>query len=318
MIQKNIWLIGTGLMGLEYARVLKALGCGFEVIGRGEANCIKFKEATGITPQTGGIGNFLSSAPALPEAAIVAVGIENLASTTLALVEYGVNNILLEKPGVGYPSEIDGLVNAADRSGAKILLAYNRRFYTSTLAAQQMIEEDGGASSLHFEFTEWSHVIAPMKKHIAEHHNWFLGNSSHVIDTAFFLCGEPLEMSAYVRGGLAWHPSSSVFAGAGITTRNVLFSYNANWEAPGRWSLEVLTTKRRFIFKPMEKLQVQHLGSVAVNPVEINDQPDIDFKPGLYLQTKSFLEEDLRSFADIHHQKKMIDSVYCRMANYTR
>lgn len=318
MIKKGIWLIGSGLMAIEYGKVLNALNCDYTVIGRGAENCGKFCEAVGQSAVPNGLEAFLESQPALPEAAIVAVGIENLAATTIALMHYGVKYILLEKPGVGYASEIDGLATTATNTGSRVLLAYNRRFYASTLAAKKMIEEDGGASSLHFEFTEWSHVISGLKKHPAEHHNWFLGNSTHVTDLAFYLCGKPAELCSFVGGSLDWHPSSSVFAGAGRTDRGVLFSYNANWEAPGRWMVEVLTKKRRYIFRPIEKLQVQELGSVAVNPVEIDDAVDVEFKPGVYFQVRSFLEEDLSLFSDIHHQRNLINNVYRQMANYSR
>lgn len=37
-------------MALDYAKVLKALNVNFEVIGRGEANAIKFEKETGIKP----------------------------------------------------------------------------------------------------------------------------------------------------------------------------------------------------------------------------------------------------------------------------
>jgi predicted dehydrogenase len=318
MINRDIWLVGTGLMAIEYGKVLKALDCDFTVIGRGEENCNKFSEAIGVPALPNGVEAFLQTNPGIPKAAIVAVSIENLASTTIALMNYGVKYILLEKPGVGYVSEIDQLVNVAETTGSEVLLAYNRRFYASTTAAKQLIEEDGGPTSLHFEFTEWSHVISTLKKHVAEHHNWFLGNSSHVIDMAFYLCGKPAELCSFVGGGLEWHPSSSVFAGAGRTEKGVLFSYNANWEAPGRWVVEVLTKKRRFIFKPIEKLQVQELGSVAVNPVEIDDSLDTQYKPGLYLQMKSFLEEQTGRFCAIEEQKENIYNFYCKMSNYSK
>ena len=40
-----------------------------------------------------------------------------------------------------------------------VWLAYNRRFYEASKKAREIILADGGATSLHFEFTEWSHKI---------------------------------------------------------------------------------------------------------------------------------------------------------------
>ena len=302
-------------MAIEYAKVLKELSVDFTTIGRGDKSSNSFFATTGVRATTGGLDDFLRTMPPLPEGAIVAVGIEALSDTTIKLLNYGVSLILLEKPGVAYADEITSLVALTRKKNAQVLIAYNRRFYSSVRKARELIAADGGATSFVFEFTEWSHVVRTLAKHPAEHNNWFLGNSSHVIDTAFFLGGKPTEMSHYVKGGLDWHPASSIFAGAGVTDSGALFSYHANWEAPGRWVLEMLTKKHRFIFKPMEKLQVQDLGSVAVNFVEMDDSLDVNFKPGLYLLTKSFLEGDFKDFCDVNEQNDMM-KFYKGISNY--
>lgn len=55
--------------------------------------------------------------------------------------------------------------------------------------------------------------------------------------------------------------------------------------------MEILTRKHRLIFKPMEKLSIQKTASVKVDPVEIEDELDIRFKPGFYKQTESFVND---------------------------
>jgi predicted dehydrogenase len=254
-------------MGIEYAKVMTTLDVPFTTIGRGSVNASKFKEETNNDVILGGLDQFLSTNPTLPTSTIVAVGIEALAETTIKLLEYGVTDILVEKPGIGYPAEINEVVEMASKKGAKVLLAYNRRFYSSVQKAKEIILEDGGVTSFTFEFTEWSHVIGSLEKTRVEHNTWFLGNSTHVIDTAFYLCGKPKQLAAFHKGGIDWHPAASVFSGAGISENGALFSYHANWEAPGRWVLEILTNKHRLVFKPMESLQIQKIGSIALEPV---------------------------------------------------
>lgn len=312
-----IWIIGTGLMAKEYAKVLQSLGKKFMAVGRGEENCKSFEVEYNVETVRGGLNKFLENKPAMPESAIVTAGIEALTETAVALLQYGVSKILLEKPGVGYPGEIKTITELTRAKQADVLLAYNRRFYASVLKAEELIAEDGGVVSFNFEFTEWSHVIRTLKKHPAEHHNWFLGNSTHVIDTAFFLVGKPTQMCSFVKGGIDWHPASSVFSGTGESEKGALFSYQANWEGPGRWVLEIVTPKHRLIFKPMETLQIQKIGSVAVEPVEIDDKLDKDFKPGLYLQTKAFIEGDYNRFCDIFEQEVNITNYYLKMSGYT-
>lgn len=312
---KKIWLIGTGLMAREYAKVLKDIQVEPIVIGRGKENSELFEKETGYKPYVGGIESFLYTKPPTPDAAIVAVGVEALSSTTHALLNYGVKKILVEKPGVGYAAELDELVKNTEKKQATVFLAYNRRFYSSVKKAKELIQEDGGVTSFHFEFTEWSHTIKDLPKHPTEHQNWFLGNSTHVIDMAFFLGGTPTDICCFISGSLPWHSKSSVFTGAGKTNQNALFSYCANWESPGRWSVEILTKKHRFIFKPLETLQVQEIGSIAINAISLDDELDKKYKPGVYLQTKCFLEDQFSELCSIDQQKKNI-TIYKKMSNY--
>lgn len=307
-------------MGVEYAKVLNALHVEYMAIGRGEQSASDFEEQTGHKAVRGGLANFLLTFPDKPDCAIVSVGIEALTETCIALLDYGVKKILQEKPGFGWACEIDRLVESVLKEKATVVLAYNRRFYSSVLKAEEIIKEDGGVSSFNFEFTEWSHVIAPLSKTQVEHHTWFMGNSSHVIDTAFYLGGSPKEFCSYHSGEneLEWHPSGTTYAGAGISEIGALFSYQANWSAPGRWVVEILTKKHRLYFKPMESLQIQNLGSVVVNPVEIDNKLDVDFKPGLYLQTKAFIDNDFSRFCTIEEQKQNMENYYLKMSNYTR
>lgn len=311
-----IWIVGTGLMAKEYARVLLNLETRFIAIGRGEINCKNFEEEFNVETFRNGLKAFLDFNPAKPDGVIVAVSIESLSETTHLLLDYGINNILLEKPGVGSPQEVIDLSDSAETKNANVLIGYNRRFYASVLKAQEIIEEDGGLVSFNFEFTEWSHVICNLKKHKLEHNYWFLGNSTHVIDTAFFLGGLPKELTSFVKGGTDWHPSSSIFAGAGITRSGALFSYQANWEAPGRWVLELITKKSRLILKPFEKLFIQRIGSVSVEEIELDDSLDKNFKPGLYLQTKAFIMGEFSRFCKLEEQKYNIENYYVQMANY--
>ncbi|WP_298062289.1 gfo/Idh/MocA family oxidoreductase [uncultured Rikenella sp.] len=313
-----IWLIGVGNMGCEYAKVLAALHCDYIAVGRGEASATAFESNTGHPVVRGGLDAFLTMGPCLPDAAIVAVGIDQLASTASSLMEYGVRKILLEKPGIGALSEIYRLCAQAKESGSEILLAYNRRFYASVFAAERIIAEDNGVVAFNFEFTEWTHTLDPQKYAPIACRHWLLGNSSHVIDTAFFLGGQPMQISCYRAGedNLSWHPTASIFAGAGMSDRGALFTYQAAWQSPGRWVIEVLTRKHRLYFKPMETLQLQNIGSVAVNPVEIDNRLDVEYKPGFYLQTKAFVEGDYSRFCTVEQQKEHIEKYYKTISGY--
>lgn len=285
----NVLLVGAGYMGKEYGKVLNALNVSYSVVCRSDTSANKFNEELGVMPISGGVENALKQINGKPDMAIVAVNVEFLSSTVIALLNYGIKEVLVEKPAGLNRSEMQIIYETSKSMNAKVYVAYNRRFYASTEKALEIISEDGGVSSFNFEFTEWGFKIEKTSHAPAVKEEWLLANSTHVIDLAFFLGGYPKEMCTFKSGSLNWHSKASKYAGAGVTDKGVLFSYQANWDAPGRWAVEVLTKEHRLYFRPMEKLAIQKKGSVDVEDVEINDQLDIDFKPGLYKQVEAFL-----------------------------
>ncbi|MGG2109435.1 Gfo/Idh/MocA family oxidoreductase [Lysinibacillus pakistanensis] len=283
----HVLLVGAGYMAKEYAKILKALDVSFDVVGRGQENAEAFQKEMGVCVQHGGIEEKFDQS-FIPSHAIVATTLENLEENTIFLLNQGITNILVEKPGAVTQEGIIRIATLAKEKGANVYIAYNRRFYASVIEAQKRIAEDGGLTSFLFEFTEWSHHLKDLNKSKFQFNNWFIGNSTHVIDTAFFFGGKPKEISTYVQSYLDWHPKGSIYAGSGITEKNILFSYHANWLAPGSWKLELLTNKNRYIFRPFEKLHVQKIGTVDIEEIPLNNNLDIQFKPGLYKQINAF------------------------------
>ncbi|WP_217805862.1 Gfo/Idh/MocA family protein [Sporomusa malonica] len=306
-MSEEIWLIGAGQMASDYAKVLKELSYDFTVIGRSEKSAKEFEYKTGVSVVQGGLENAISSASYVPKYAIVAVNVEHLAHITTLLIKYGVKNILVEKPaGLEY-QEIKNLCEFAVKNNISVFIAYNRHFYASVIRAKEIIEDDGGVVSFNFEFTEWSHIIEKFQKPREVFENWFLTNSTHVVDLAFYLGGYPTKISCYTSGSTDWYERASVFCGAGVTDIGALFSYQANWKGPGRWGVEFITPKHRLILRPMEKLQIQHIGSVITEFVDIDDEMEKEFKPGLYLQIRDFIENRIDSrFVSIQQHCKNI------------
>ena len=304
------WLVGAGRMAKAYVPVLKALGLEPRVVGRGEDSAKAFEAETGLSCRPGGLSASLEAAGAAPASAIVAIDIPELAAVARSLIEAGCRRILLEKPGGVDRAQIEELAMSAHDAGAEIFLAYNRRFYGSVRAAREALAEDGGPTSMSFDFTESADQIVKIGYPAEVLDNWLLANSTHVIDTAFFLAGEPVDWRPRVAGRLDWHPRAARFAGCGETERNVMFSYAADWDAPGRWSIEIASRKRRFVLRPMEQLQVQTRGSFALEATP-SDELDSLYKPGLYRQTRAFLTgEGASDLPDIHHHLRRIQTIY--------
>jgi len=309
----KVLLIGTGPMAVDYSKVLTAEGVNFKVIGRGFESAQRFKEQANIQPITGGLEAYLDQENFDAEVAILATGTEILMPLMKQLVKAGINRLLVEKPGAISVEELQENKEFIEKHGASIFIAYNRRFYESVRIAKDMIIEDGGLRSMNFEFTEWAHKIEPLIKAAGVKENWFLANSTHVVDTAFYVGGRPKQMSAFTNSGtLSWHETSS-FSGAGITEKNALFSYHANWESAGRWSLEFLTDKRKIILCPLEKVKIQKKGSIAIEEFPIEDKLDQEFKPGLFLQTKAFLGKEKGILLSMNEHLINVELIYAKM-----
>lgn len=297
----KIWIIGAGEIAREYGRVLKSLNYDFIVIGRGEKSAQIYKKEIEKEVIIGGLKAFLDTKPEIADKAIVATNLDSLSDTTIQLLNYGIKDVFCEKPGFQYPSEMQYVYELAQQKKANVFYAYNRRFFASVIKAEEIIKADEGVKSLNFEFTEWGHVIETLKKPQGDLQNWLYANSSHVIDLAFFLGGTPVHMSSFTLGSISWH-KPAIFTGAGVTDKGALFNYAANWAAPGRWGVEVLTSKHRLYLRPMEKLQIQELGSIAINTVELDDHLDKEFKPGFFLETKAFIASDFERLCSIAEQ----------------
>lgn len=303
----DVLLVGTGPMAIEYGKVLKGLKKKIIAVGLDEKSTREFNEALKVKAETGGISEWLKRNKDYPKCAIVVVNENLLGKIAMELLENGLKSILVEKPGGRDPKEIVEVAKLAKRKRGKVFVGYNRRFYASVQKAEEIIKKDGGVTSFNFEFTEWAFKIEPLVKAPGVKEVWYYHNSTHVIDLAFWLGGEPKNICAYTTGKLKWHPAGSIFAGAGATEQGALFSYQANWESPGRWWVEALTKKHRLILRPMETLQIQNIGSVAVEEVKINDAVDLKYKAGLYGQVEAYLSGKRGRLCTIEEQAKNLD-----------
>tara|TARA_B100001248_G_scaffold242036_1_gene209280 strand:- start:19 stop:1038 length:1020 start_codon:yes stop_codon:yes gene_type:complete len=326
---EKLWIIGTGYMSKEYVKVLTHLNKKFTVIARGDISANNFKFETGISPLLGGLNVALKNNIA-PEIAIIAVSIEELFQCTKSLLLAGCKKILVEKPAVTSIKEIKELIELKKQTNSEIFVAYNRRFFKSIIELKKKIKDEEGISSLNFEFTELGYnfknqdksktkildkdLTEKFSKKILE--KWLIANSSHVIDLVFYLIGTPQDNNSafFYLGESEWHKPMK-YCGAGLSKKNIPFSYQANWDAPGRWSIEVLTKYMRYILRPMEELHCIRLGEFESNKVELNSSPSDNFKSGLLEQCISFLSNNYVNLCSIENHCEHY-KYYLRIAGY--
>ena len=312
--QYNLMVIGAGQMSREYCHVLKSLDQSFFVLGNKENKTDILSSSLGIESVSGGLDKFLKNHEC-PKYAIICTPVESLFEISHRLLDSSVENILVEKPGSLDAKELQTLRDKASTLDKNIHIAYNRRFYQSILALKQLLLKED-LIGVNFEITEWTHTIDVKKLAKVTLERWFISNTSHIVDLVLHIAGPIKELSSYVSGSLKWHKGASRFVGSGLTESNVLVSYSGYWDGPGRWSIEFITKKNKYILRPLEKLQYQSFGTTEIKEVDSIDYSlDNKFKPGLYNQVNSFIHDDLTSFCTVDQQ---IDSikVYEKMANY--
>ena len=288
-MNSKVLLLGAGYMGKEYSKVLDKLSIDYDVITRSAKTAEEFYKARGKKALSCELSNYLSQNHKYTHV-INAYRSEALAESNMLLLKAGFVNILTEKPGAMTIPDMKKLCYQTLSLNSKVYIAYNRRFYQSVFAAEKIIQNDGGLKSIDFEFTEWPHLFGVSKLTKEFIDGVMVGNSGHVIDLAWFFAGRPKKyyfISDYLSKD---SKPCGIFCGSGITEKDVYFTYRANWSAPGRWGIELLTNNHKIYLRPLEKLQIQNIKSIQIEPYEIDDNLDIEFKPGVYLETKSFLE----------------------------
>lgn len=310
----TVLIVGAGAISQEYVEVCLDQGETPLVVTRGEPRAEELRsEFTSVDVISGGLAAYLDGASP-PRRAILATPVDTLDNLCRQLISAGVDRILSEKPLTLSTADAADLYDFARQNGAEVRIAYNRRHYRSVAKAREIIEADGGATSFYMDFTEALFRIAPDAYADEVLHRWGIANSSHVIDTAFHLCGRPEVLEAHQAGsGISWHSNGSLFYGNGVTTQNVHFAYHANWAAPGRWRIEINTSDRKLLFSPMERLKIQPADTFAVEEVDIDYSLDEAYKPGFYQQTQAFLtnsDDHLLPLAELETELGHLEEIF--------
>ncbi|WP_182126145.1 Gfo/Idh/MocA family oxidoreductase [Nitrosopumilus sp. b2] len=284
---KSVLIIGGGEMGKQYSHALTKMNIkNVTIISQTSKDSKEFSDKFQFEFLSGGFEKNLPSLEKM-DLVIVATPTPLLLPATKLAVEYGQDNILVEKPGSLYHKELLSLLK--NLKSQRIRIAYNRILYPSFQKLKSMIENDGGVTSCTFDFTEWIHRIPFGIYKDDEYQYWGIANSLHVISMAMEIIGMPTNISTYQLGSLDWHNSGSTFVGSGITDKNISFSYHADWGSAGRWGIEIITKNNAFRLIPLEELYACPKGKV--------DWKQIELEPS-YPEIKTGIAEEIAVMLD--------------------
>ena len=300
---KSVLIIGSGKMGNFFAQALSKLGIkDVTVIGLSQDNVIHVCKKFGYHPLYGGYKKHLPKINT-KDLVIVCTPIMDLLSATKLAIEFGQINILIEKPGSISAQELRTFKE--ELSNQNVWIAYNRLMYPSLKKLRELIIKDEGVTSCHFSFSEMLNRINFSNNPSIVYSRWGICNSLHVISMAFDLIGFPRKIYSISSGNLKWHKSGSVFVGCGITEKNILFSYNADWEYGGPWSIEITTKKHRYRLLPLEELYVQNTISYKWEKILFPNKFE-DTKPGICAELLSIFNQNTEHLISIEKGIQLI------------
>ena len=287
----SVVLIGTGLIAQQYATALNQMQISdVQIISNSKEKGDKFCKDFGFKKHLS--GGYEKNLQNLDESdlVIVALPIHLLNNATKKLLKNNFTNILIEKPGSLYSSELIQLSKTIKNQNVRI--GYNRLLYPSFLKLKSILSAEE-ISSCNFDFTEWTHKIIFNKYASDVYQRWGISNTLHLISMAFELIGMPKKITAYQYGKLDWHKSGSIFLGSGISKSQIPFSYHANWESAGRWNIEIMTKKGKYRLSPLEELHFCKLGEISWKKIPLYT-PFPKSKTGITEEIASMLSDDKR------------------------
>ena len=300
---KSVLIIGAGYIANEYALSLSSMGIkNVIILSKSEKTSLALSDTYGFKSYFGGYEKILPTLPKM-DLVIIATPVLTLLPAAKCALENGQTNILIEKPGSLYFTELESLSNKYPNSHVRI--AYNRLQYPNFHLLKQLCSDDGGITSCTFTFTEWLDRIDLTKYPSSILERWGIANSNHVISMAFELIGLPKILTPHQFGSLDWHKSGSIFVGSGISEKNIPFSYHADWNSAGRWGIEIMTNENSYRLIPLEELYVCKKNSTQWKKVPFQVKyPDI--KQGFVEQISLMLEKDSSSNDDLVSLEKSV------------
>ena len=313
MKKTKLAVIGAGYMAEEHIKAFKDIPnleiCG--IYSRTKEKAQKIANIYSIPKVYNSISSLQEENK--PKLLLVAVSEESLKSLCSEIFKYDWN-ILIEKP-IGLNLKEAQHINeiAKKFKNQSIYPAFNRRHYSSTRSVKEDIESHKGVRIVNILDQE-----DPKKalkdggsKKVCE--NYMYANSVHLIDYFNIFCRGSIK-SIHIK--LKFNINNPSFHLAYLEfSSGDMGIYQANWNAPGPWSVSISTPEKRWEMLPLEEASFQDLSSRKKNKYSIHKWDKL-FKPGLRLQAEEFVKTVFESSAslptieDSLKSMELINSIY--------
>ena len=279
----RVAVVGAGMMAREHIRAFSALP-GVKVAGI----CSRTRERSEALAAGAGIPVVAEGVRELKRrtgAELVVVAVPELAANEVARACLREDwAILLEKPA-GYDlADAEDIAAQAAAHARPVMVALNRRFYSSLAAARSDLDSRDEPRFIHVQDQQ---SFAEARRH---HHpepvvqKFMYANSIHMIDLIRALGRGAITA---VEAILPWQGEET-----DVVLALVRFDsgdralYQGLWQGPGPWSCSVATPSRRWLLQPVERASFQNAGERSQHPVE-PDPVDTTYKAGVLRQAEA-------------------------------
>lgn len=283
MTEFKIAVVGAGSMAREHIRAFGSLS-GITVEGvhsRTRSRAEDLSREYGISV----VADQVDELAERTKAGLVVIAVPELEANRVAKACFRHDwAVLMEKPA-GYDLGDAEDIAAAQGGEKSVMVAFNRRFYSSTLAVKGDIDSRPDEARFIHVQDQQSFVEARQHNHPEKVVERFMyANSIHNIDFLMnFGRGEVTNITPL----MPWKGEDTE-----VVLVHVEFDsgdsglYEGIWKGPGPWACSVSTPSKRWTMQPMETAQFQNAGERGQQQIEIS-KDDADFKPGFRLQAEA-------------------------------
>lgn len=298
----KVAFVGAGYMATEHAKAFSGLP-GVELVGIFSRTRGRAEQLAASYPGMA-ICDSVAELHARAHADLVVVTVREMSMAAIAKQCFAFPwTVLLEKPA-GYDlSDATSILQAAQETGSKVFVAFNRRAYSSTRQALARLADDAGPRFVKVMDQQDQQLARDVIKEPPEVvRNYMYANSIHLIDYfRVFGRGEVTRVVPVI----PWTPENP-----GMVVAKIEFSsgdvglYEGVWSGPGPWAVSVVTPSERLEMRPLEQASIQLKGERKVTPLDV-EPDDSAFKPGLRYQA---IQAVAAVRGEPHHLATLADS----------
>ncbi|MEK7511127.1 MAG: Gfo/Idh/MocA family oxidoreductase [Patescibacteria group bacterium] len=281
----RIGIIGAGAVAQHHLKVLASFDdVTLSALANRNPDRRKETAETFSIPTTYGTHEEMLEQESL-DALLVLTSADTIYPITKSLIPKGLP-LLIEKPAGRTAAETRELAELARQSATRVMVGYNRRFYSVINAARRAIEERGILHGIAMDAPERIDAVRALGKFsdsLIE--DWLVLNGTHGLDLLRYLGGDIAAARAFHQSFQEKHGDN--FGAVLSYVNGTIGHYLSHWNSPGRWQLTLYGTGVRARLEPIEQGTLL-IGEESL-PLPI-DPIDTEYKPGFYAQARYFID----------------------------